>query len=77
MGRPPPSGPLDPLVEALGTSALARDLGVTRQSIHRWQKGGPVAAIYRMRMNLLALGLGLPEIFPTGKSASRSKKKES
>lgn len=60
-------GILDPLLEKLAEppiEKLAEELGVTRQSIHRWQNGSyKVSPFNKMKINLLCLSYGVEQIF--------------
>lgn len=68
MARPRNSGILDPLFADIPSGEvrdLARELGVARQTLHRWQKRPEtVGEFHRMRINLMFIGRGLAPPFP-------------
>lgn len=68
MARPRNTGILDPLFADIPSGEvreLARELGVARQTLYRWQKKPETVGEYhRMRINLLFIGKGLSPPFP-------------
>lgn len=67
MSRARVNGPLDPLFDETD-SGLVKELcsllSVSRQTIHRWQRGGTVSEYHKMRINLIFIGRGLRPPFP-------------
>lgn len=67
MGAHRVPGFLDPLfveTEEGLVKQLADYLDVSRQTIHRWQRGGVVSEFHKMRLNLFFIARGLAPPFP-------------